>query len=109
MRPWRSSSTWSAKYPRWLARRFAPRTGGESRVDAQQINKLIARLQDIAERPAMYVGSHDIEQVVVFLNGFMTAVWAAHEQFDRHEIYGRVAERRGWTRPVAKHPYHEMV
>lgn len=69
-------------------------------MDTQsQIRKIIACLEDVRQRPGMYLGaSADVAHVVAFLHGFDTACMVLGLSPGRMDMaYQSVVRERGWS------------
>lgn len=67
-------------------------------ADSSQVDTIIACLEDVLNRPGMYLGPfNDVPHVVAFLNGFDTACAALGFSPVRLDVtYQSVVRERGW-------------
>jgi hypothetical protein len=77
-------------------------------MNLDQTASLIARLEGIRKRPAMYFGKVGVEAAVQFLNGFQVAVGAICGFEREGQLREQVIKGRGWPWS-AMHPSREMV
>lgn len=75
-----------------------------------QVPKSLECLRTLGRKPALFVGSIDVQATVLFFTGFCGAVRIAYD-LETTEIWKQVVQERGWQPPKATGPglNHEMV
>jgi hypothetical protein len=77
-------------------------------VTPEQHARLVACLQAVAKRPALYIGDHDPSHLELWLSGFAAAVDIEWLKDERRQLREEIWKSHGW-KVTATSSWRQMV